>query len=498
MNQSNSIRFYFIVTIVFLVTGQLAFSEVVFKDNFDGYSKRWEPTTTGRYYPNVGSYDRPDLDTWEPSCLPVEERNNSNSWNGWLRNSMGDKISIELNTGRNGTPSLQIAPQPGTAVHEKIGLIKWLKSGPNKGGYDELYVSWYFKFSNGYRFGVGKGVGYEKWLRLWTKVNLENMEGHGFGDERHWGHPILLNFTADYEFPQIPFWGISSYERTDSNTQEYIKLKGEYKKTKPDEFRFDGDTDYSIASGRSIKIIKNDTLLETMVLRADNAESPDASSGTISTVFKVDTQMLPSGIEESPDSVSPVDDSDSVSVYVKSSGVYQLCGPNSAAGNWYPGYFKTLNPGQLPFYIGPIDSDGYLINNGQNGKPSQEWHFLEVHVKLRDSSLSEECLSCIKLDCSDVCGGSNNTGAFEMWVDGIKLDNPIKYADGYKNPCLVLSTNEDGGITAISLHDNGTVSSGWTEQQYLWIDDFTISTTKVGPADDDGKPARPLLEIGSQ
>jgi len=201
---------------------QYADSKIIFQENFDGFTSGWTPsdTNTGQHvYPCVNGECAP-LDNYEPSIYPPEERTNENSWNGWTRHGY-NVISIEPNTGRNGTPCLRLGPEWPNVHSGQNGLCKWL----GKDGYRELYIRWYWKFDKCWKWSPGeeeyphKGrFAHIKLMRIWTGVNLTDLGGALISDESHFNHPIIPRWVDDRFISFEPFFSMSSFEGRDSQT----------------------------------------------------------------------------------------------------------------------------------------------------------------------------------------------------------------------------------------------------------------------------------------
>jgi hypothetical protein len=338
-----------IITFFFLCTFNTdAFSGLIFRDDFNGFSNGWTPSvSTGgaKFYPG-GS-----LITYEPSSTPAAERNNSNSWNGWIRWG-NNTIEIDSTSGIDDTPCLKIGYEP-TSPMNQVGLFKWL----GMPGYKELYIRWYFKFDNDWRWGDGSNgsMVYFKTMRIWTGVDLKNLGGK--------------SITSVLDFP----YGIT--------------------------LNWQDDNSGSFSPHVLAKFVNNTT---------------------------VDVPTCPSDGN----------------------------GPPCNINKWWK---ATSTYGQLAYWTGGIDANGYFINNGKLGKPEQTWNCIEHHIKLRDNI------------------GTRNA-IYEVFINGIKIGEPDDYYDS--NPYI----SADGGLMNwIVLADNGTGGQFWPERRYLYIDNFVVSTTPIGP-----------------
>lgn len=440
---------------VLLLFSDTVSAKIIFQDNFNGYKSRWEPP-----FDHSAVYPCPTppcqgMTTWEPSSLPIEQRNNSNSWNGWIRNSPNDNLSIEMDTGVRSSPSLQITYSYPKDTNLELGLHKWLNDGPHNGGYDELYISYWFRFSDGFRFGTTGQFGYWKWMRIWAGVDLLDAQDYnGFitaGNEDFFGHNVILSSSTDSVYKQQPSWFVGSWEGTGSSQQRYIEIPGTLARVSDVKFTLKTSTDYSYLGGKNVKFTVDGVLKSAILSGCTYSGGINTCSVTSAVLTKTPTTF----------SIQPE--------------LYQFCGPSNSTGGWNPyNYAGALHAGQFPYHLGPISLEGYFENQ-------QKWHHVQIHVKLRNGALSEDCRTCFKPDCSEYCGGVNNGGGVvEVWMDNEYL-KPMRFnGTSYAFPDLPITTNVDGGINYIRFNDNMSgVTSGWSSQQYLWIDNITISTEFV-------------------
>jgi len=214
-------KFMMVIFFIMAMCCQYADSEIIFQENFDGFTSGWTPsdTNTGQHvYPCINGECAP-LGNYEPSIYPPEERTNENSWNGWA--TFGASIiSIETGVGRNGTPCLRLGPDWPSAMSNQNGLCKWL----GKDGYRELYIRWYWKFDKGWKWSPGTPPNYSdrfafiKLLRIWTGVNLMDLGGALISDESHFNHPIIPRWVDDRFGSFEPFLSVWTFEGQDSQT----------------------------------------------------------------------------------------------------------------------------------------------------------------------------------------------------------------------------------------------------------------------------------------
>lgn len=140
---------------------QSVYSDVIlWQDNFNAYTSGWTPSYSGSaatLYPwtTDETFDPEDpadrgggsiITNYEPSAYPVNQRNNSNSWNGWVQypNSTGT-ISIQPGVGVGGTSAVRFRLIKYNGLSNELGIHKWL--GRNR--YNELYVEYKIKFGGG-------------------------------------------------------------------------------------------------------------------------------------------------------------------------------------------------------------------------------------------------------------------------------------------------------------------------------------------------------------
>lgn len=120
----------------------------------------------------------------------------------------------------------------------------------------------------------------------------------------------------------------------------------------------------------------------------------------------------------------------------------------------------STSGGFLENHIGTIAADGSF--------PAQDWHHYEIHIKAASS------------------WGATD-GVFELWVDGIKQDSTMETQAGADYPTAALGedyhpTVKKGlGYNYITLWDNADTYD-WSEQAYVYIDDFVVSTAYIDPS----------------
>ena len=68
------------------------------------------------------------------------EMTNNNSWNGFRKTS--NDINVVQGVGRKGSGALEITYSSQNGVGGEASLLKWL----GEEGYDDIYLSYYFKF----------------------------------------------------------------------------------------------------------------------------------------------------------------------------------------------------------------------------------------------------------------------------------------------------------------------------------------------------------------
>ncbi|MHA1816741.1 MAG: hypothetical protein ACTSX1_12090 [Candidatus Heimdallarchaeaceae archaeon] len=183
----------FLMTVSF----QYASSEVVFQDNFDGFTSGWTPS--GGY---SGHNVTPCVNGTCGSGTPPT------GWNGYMNHGSATP-SIVTDKGRHGTPCLQIAYDYGGAVSSQCGLIKWLGAA----GYDELYIRWYWKYGSGFKYGNGTNGSfqYHKLMRIWCGVDLNDLEGQLISNECYFNHVAMISWNDDswntfHPFVTGKFW----------------------------------------------------------------------------------------------------------------------------------------------------------------------------------------------------------------------------------------------------------------------------------------------------
>jgi hypothetical protein len=132
---------------------------ILFEDSFNAFTSGWTPSVSGngaKLYPwtTDESFDPSDpsdngggvvIGNYEPSSYSVSERTNENSWNGWVEYpSSTGTITIEPNSGIDGSPSLRMRLIKWTGLSNEIGIHKWLGNVNNR----ELYIQYKVKFGD--------------------------------------------------------------------------------------------------------------------------------------------------------------------------------------------------------------------------------------------------------------------------------------------------------------------------------------------------------------
>lgn len=348
-------KFYYILSLL-LILGipSIARSQIIVKNNFDGFSEEWVTSTPGLGHQVTGTHG----DNLPGPGAPE-------GWTGYIKYGNND-LRITTEGGRNNSPCLRIGPEYGSVTNQ-VGLTMYLPNlaGDYDGsGYDELYIRFYVKYSQNWKWK--NSFVYQKWLRLWQNVPLNRIKGNAaVGDE--------------------PDQNMANEE----NTGYIIIGVGE-----------DQYAEYSpyVYSGFCMGFPSH------------------SSSGKLLMRYS---------------------------------------------------YSYTENSGFIENAYGNIKSDG-------SWEEDQDWHCWEFHVKLSSSWDADDGVIQMWFD------GVEQTGAFSQLKVPINTGDPNGVADPeWKNyvPTPKLGT----GINYITLHDNAD-SYGWDEQGYVYIDDFVVSTSYIGPA----------------
>ncbi|MCP4709459.1 MAG: hypothetical protein GY869_12600, partial [Planctomycetes bacterium] len=271
-------------------------------------------------------------------------------WNGWVKYG-NNTIDIVKGEGVNGSSCLRVGYEH-TSPMNQVGLFKWLGLPGSK----ELYIRWYFRFDDRWRWGNGQNgsMVYFKTLRIGQNRDLNNLNGKS------------PNNTTDYPSGLVFNWQDDCY----GSFSPHVYAK-----------------------------------------------------------FVYNTPV--------PVPACPSDGN----------------GPPCNINKWWR---PTTRLGQLETYTGEINSLGYFVNNGLDGNPSQTFHSIEHHIRLRDRSDTPNAI-------------------YEVWIDGQKIGPPD---DLYKSNPYVSA--EGGLMNWITLADNGTGGQFWPDVRYLYIDNFVISTTPIG------------------
>lgn len=123
---------------------------------------------------------------------------------------------------------------------------------------------------------------------------------------------------------------------------------------------------------------------------------------------------------------------------------------NCTKAYYFP-WNSSKNGGHLEPHIGTLLKDGGFAN-------PPPWVTITLHYKLATE-------------------WNGNDGIYELWINGIKQIHPTRWEGGTQMPTAKIGE----GMSLITLMDNGTISSGWTEQHYIYIDNIKISTSYAGP-----------------
>ena len=138
-----------------LVTG------VIFEDDFNSFTSGWSPSVPGGGHQIAGG------------TLSNPGRNEPAGWTGYIHYDASQILDITTTCGLGNSPCLRIGPKMGAAQWGQIGLVKFL--GDN--GYDELYVRYYIKLSDGFQFGDGTNGSWSYWKhgRIWQNLSASDI-----------------------------------------------------------------------------------------------------------------------------------------------------------------------------------------------------------------------------------------------------------------------------------------------------------------------------------
>ena len=73
-------------------------------------------------------------------------------WTGYIDHNSNNFLGIINDEGRGNSPALKIGPDYGGSAgdpFDQVGLVKWL----GEEGYDELYIRYYLKYDDLWRWG---------------------------------------------------------------------------------------------------------------------------------------------------------------------------------------------------------------------------------------------------------------------------------------------------------------------------------------------------------
>lgn len=199
-----SIKIFLLNIISGLVLFQSVHSEILWQDNFNGFTSGWTPSSnvSGALYPwtTDETFDPENpadngggvgITNYEPSIYPLNQRKNSNSWNGWVQNTNSTGyISIQPTGGVNSSPALRVRLIKYPGLSNETGLHKWLGNTY----YQEVYVQYKIKFGStgndwwwngrwvsGNPVGPGADDGGIIWKlgRVWTGFNPTDIDKTG-------------------------------------------------------------------------------------------------------------------------------------------------------------------------------------------------------------------------------------------------------------------------------------------------------------------------------
>jgi hypothetical protein len=170
--------------LLILLLPSLASGGVIFSDNFDSFTSGWTPQAGAGHHVTGG--DAGDPGYGEPG-----------DWTGYINQDAGNYLAIVTGEGRNGTPCLKIAPNPSQTPWDQVGLAIWL----GETGYEEIYIRYYVKYDNAWRWGDGTNgsVTYQKWLRIWQDVALAEILGQEGNMSSEAARGALVFTTTDDE-----------------------------------------------------------------------------------------------------------------------------------------------------------------------------------------------------------------------------------------------------------------------------------------------------------
>jgi hypothetical protein len=458
--------------LLFVIASTQCFCEVIFQSGFEGYSdivedatilQEFDSTTAGQRYPAYGTVlsDYP--------IGPSSGKTNANSWNGHVMGA-NSKLRVVNDVKHSGDCSMAVLYAYPSSVTPTTGIEKYLGAE----GYDEIYIKFYVKLDDTYRFGTDGTLNYWKWMRVWCGTDWSTSGGYtlftsGANDEwgnsqtnEYWFNDFIMTLHGEASATDLGrsrFFRVYFNRNSDSNNAPWQLIdESGLTRLSDNSFRVQLDSTSTVWTGTPrIRIQVNGTQAQATITSITNNGGGQHDIVINSNAITSETLA-------------------DLRVETSTANIY---GPMNTVGDWKPITFEnTQVTGQLSKHIGYTQSDGYFYD-------AQTWHSIEIHLKLNTETVTAACQNCISSDCSSVC---SNNGVFEVWVDGDKAPDPKRYvgAGDIRNIGAPWINGERVGggsaakINFIRLFDNSAgMVTGWEDQKVFYVDDVVISTTRV-------------------
>ncbi len=151
-------KFALTLILVFLQWPNVVSSEIIFQDDFNKFTNGWVPSINSGHQISGGTLENPG-------------RNEPEGWTGYI--NYGNILDITTSDGIDGTPCLRIGYEVGSSFAGQAGLVKFLGDD----GYDEIYIRYYIRLSDDFRYGNGQNGSATVWKhgRVWQNMTSSDI-----------------------------------------------------------------------------------------------------------------------------------------------------------------------------------------------------------------------------------------------------------------------------------------------------------------------------------